>query len=357
MITFDKLREQKLKEATLTIKYGYDEGDGPDNKKMVKYYNKKSGATIKLGKNETLIMQGTDEQIHKALQLHYSDDKKGLGDLEYHKKGKTSSPDHQKGQFTYKEGVEHIDEGSWHLPGDKKVAAAFKKAMSKPIKLGKDGDDAVEAIEPYIGDDSLFDDLYAAGKKKPNDDARKIVMKAMKRLNIDPKTFQWKGGKNESLEEAKFDSKLIKQAYGIANDKRYKGGNMTGAIKAIEKLAKGLSKHPDVQKVLKVTNELSQNGLMREGLWDNIRAKRAAGKPKAKPGDKGYPKTLDIEQVSNEDLVKEDMKAGKYKKGELIVSGKWPNPDKWVSEYVLPNVDKKGVRIYATGPSFKIEKL
>ena len=104
MISLDKLNE-----ATLTIKYGYDEGDGPDNKKLVKYLNKKSGATIKLGKNETLIITGTDEQIHKALQLHYSDDKKGLGDLEYHKKGKTSSPDHQKGQFTYKEGVEHID--------------------------------------------------------------------------------------------------------------------------------------------------------------------------------------------------------------------------------------------------------
>jgi hypothetical protein len=245
-----------------------------------------------------------------------------------------------------------LKEGSWHLPGDKKVAARFKKAMSKPIKLGKDGDDAVEAIEPYIGDDILYDDLAAAGKKKPNDDARKIIMKAMKRLNIDPKTFQWKGGKNESLEEAKkFDSKLIKQAYGIANDKRYKGGNMTGAVKAIEKLAKGLSQHPDVQKVLKVTNE------MKEGLWDNIRAKRAAGKPKAKPGDKGYPKTLDIEQVSNEDLVKEDMKAGKYKKGELIVSGQWPNPDAWVKEYIMPNIDKKGVRIYSTGPSFKIEKL
>jgi hypothetical protein len=32
-----------------------------------------------------------------------------------------------------------------------------------------------------------------------------------------------------------------------------------------------------------------------EGLWDNIRARRAAGKPKLKPGDKNYPKTLKIE--------------------------------------------------------------
>ena len=29
-------------------------------------------------------------------------------------------------------------------------------------------------------------------------------------------------------------------------------------------------------------------------LWDNIRKRRAAGKPKLKPGQKGYPKTLDV---------------------------------------------------------------
>ena len=240
-----------------------------------------------------------------------------------------------------------LQEGSWHLPSDKKVAAAFKKAMSKPIKLGKDGDDAVEKIEPYIGDDILYDDLAAAGKKKPNDDARKIIMKAMKRLNIDPKTFQWKGGKNESLEEG-FSPKEIKMAIGIASDPRYKGGNMTGAVKAIDKIKKGLSGHKQVAAVLKKQNE---------SLWDNIRKRRAAGKPKLKPGDKNYPKTLDLETVTQEDLVKEDMKAGKYKKGELIVSGQWPNPDAWAKEYIMPNVDKKGVRIYATGASFKIEKL
>lgn len=37
---------------------------------------------------------------------------------------------------------------------------------------------------------------------------------------------------------------------------------------------------------------------MEEGLWANIRARRAAGKPKKKPGQKGYPKTLDIESAA-----------------------------------------------------------
>ena len=56
-----------------------------------------------------------------------------------------------------------------------------------------------------------------------------------------------------------FTTQQIKQAYGIANDPRYKGGNYDGAVKAIEKLAKGLSKHPDVAKVLKRTNEDASN--------------------------------------------------------------------------------------------------
>ena len=52
-----------------------------------------------------------------------------------------------------------------------------------------------------------------------------------------------------------YTSQQIKMAYGVANDKRYKGGNYSGAVKAIEKIARGLSNHPDVQKVLKRTNE------------------------------------------------------------------------------------------------------
>ena len=64
-------------------------------------------------------------------------------------------------------------------------------------------------------------------------------------------------GEKEVIEPVKeeFTSQQIKMAYGVANDKRYKQGNYDGAVKAIEKIAKGLSKHPDVQKVLKRTNE------------------------------------------------------------------------------------------------------
>ena len=55
--------------------------------------------------------------------------------------------------------------------------------------------------------------------------------------------------------EEKYSDKQIKQAFGILNDPRYKGGDYTGAVNTIEKLAKGLSSHPSVANALKKANE------------------------------------------------------------------------------------------------------
>ena len=56
-------------------------------------------------------------------------------------------------------------------------------------------------------------------------------------------------------EDKGFSSQQIKQAYGVLNDPRYKQGNYSGAVNAIEKIAKGLSDHPDVANALKRANE------------------------------------------------------------------------------------------------------
>ena len=52
-----------------------------------------------------------------------------------------------------------------------------------------------------------------------------------------------------------FTDKQIKQAFGVLNDKRYHQGNYSGAVATIEKIAKGLSKHPSVANALKRANE------------------------------------------------------------------------------------------------------
>ena len=56
-------------------------------------------------------------------------------------------------------------------------------------------------------------------------------------------------------EDRGFSSQQIKMAYGVLNDPRYKGGNYSGAFKAIEKIARGLASHPDVANALKRANE------------------------------------------------------------------------------------------------------
>jgi len=62
---------------------------------------------------------------------------------------------------------------------------------------------------------------------------------------------------SEALAEVRegFSPKQIKMAIGIASDKRYAGVNMSGAVRAIEKIKRGLADHPQVAAVLKAKNE------------------------------------------------------------------------------------------------------
>ena len=108
--------------------------------------------------------------------------------------------------------------------------------------------------------------------------------------------------------------------------------------KAIEEVLENEKKLDKEFSKLSNKAQTHANNLMRQGADSGDAIKRAK---------KHY----------NEENVEEDRMAGKYKKGQMIVQGQWPNPDKWAKEYIIPNADGKGVRIYAKGASFKIEKL
>ena len=97
-------------------------------------------------------------------------------------------------------------------------------------------------------------------KLKLSGNMRKILDMQLAAQGNGLKAEEFRLSLDETLVE--FTTQQIKQAYGIANDKRYKGGNYSGAVSAIEKIAKGLSSHPDVQNVLKRTNENLDEGKM-----------------------------------------------------------------------------------------------
>ena len=115
----------------------------------------------------------------------------------------------------------------------------------------------------YYGADS---DLSGKGKKKDKKEGY-VSYSQQKAAHA---SMADKKKKTESVDEADdyhystgeriYSKKHIKQAIGIASDPRYKKGNMTGAVKAMNKLSTDIHKHPQVAAVLKKQNE--QNELM-----------------------------------------------------------------------------------------------
>jgi hypothetical protein len=160
--------------------------------------------------------------------------------------------------------------------GDRMVPNCVKEEISEAKEDESEKQPSVKEktddSEKLKGDIQKKDAEIAQLKQKSETDKTKAVAKDTKKM-VNPETgepllqvgiaykhLRDKVAKEKEKEEvkedsSKFTSQQIKMAYGVANDKRYKGGNYSGAVSAIEKIAKGLSLHPDVQNVLKRTNE------------------------------------------------------------------------------------------------------
>ena len=153
------------------------------------------------------------------------------------------------------------------------ISSSYKKEKKEEI-------DAVnpKAVKKKF-DDRKDKDIDNDGDEDESDEylhkRRKAISKA---LSKDESVKKPNASVDESAEleglDEKFSPREIKMAIGIASDKRYAGGNMTGAVKAIEKIKKGLSSHPQVAAVLKRQNE----GKMK--TFDDLRAELAEGKAK-----------------------------------------------------------------------------
>jgi len=146
--------------------------------------------------------------------------------------------DHKR-KGIFKEAVE-LDEGS------AQILAHGGKGQYKVVKKGDVVDVVYKGKVVGKGDfdrgaDAFFVSMKGEKGQKSFDDAQAIAdYFAKKKIK-------------EDLNEA-FSPKEIKMAIGMAADPRF-GNNMTGAVKAIEKLKKGLSSHKQVAAVLKRKNE------------------------------------------------------------------------------------------------------
>ena len=64
---------------------------------------------------------------------------------------------------------------------------------------------------------------------------------------------------------------------------------------------------PGPQQKVSLEKDVSE-GKKKKGLWANIHARRKAGKRPLKPGEKGYPKTLKIDEAALRMLIQDVIK-------------------------------------------------
>ena len=148
---------------------------------------------------------------------------------------------------------------------DKMKATQLANVAMKLLKK-EDVQEATGSFEYYYSDGTGV--VSAVGNKA---DMRKMNMKqakaGQKGGNFSQNNKKYKVGDKikEDLDEvsrstvrthfsARYNDKEVKMGIGIASNKKY-ANNMTGASKAIEKIKKGLSDHPQIKAVLKRMNE------------------------------------------------------------------------------------------------------
>jgi len=141
------------------------------------------------------------------------------------------------------------------------------KQMSLPLKKQKANEEidegALGATAGAVGGAMVGGPVGAAVGGLVGHKAQQGLQKLGKKIKAGVKAFKRpqtaeaydNEEKNEQLEEGTPTKKQVKQGIGIARDKRFAKGNMTGAVKAMDKVNKGLAQHPAVAKELKKQNE------------------------------------------------------------------------------------------------------
>ena len=179
--------------------------------------------------------------------------------------------------------------GEDYYAGLSKSTAAKRKAhFAKGAKMD---DDNPRAYKPAPGD--------ASAETKPS-----VHTKKYKEMFKEEDLEESEKGLRNKAAETGISYGILKQVYdrGVA---AWRTGHRPGTTPSqwgfarVNSFATGGKTRTTTDKDLwakhKGKSEAVEEIDVKESLWANIRARRAKGLPRKKPGEKGYPKTLDIE--------------------------------------------------------------
>jgi len=239
MQIYDKVNDKNRK----TMENLLNDGKKADIVKLMKFAMSKVNASYEEFGEEFALDEAKYELYHKdfssAMQHAYKMAKK------LH--GITISPDEISDKVAT--GPRKPSEGKtnkYRLEGDKGgiQIQVYNKGGSKPFEL------------------NMYKEEVELDEKLDKEDEPKVkeIIKKLKGASQahagQAKDLQKAVTEKDELDEAEaYSPKQIKMAIGIASDPRYKGGNYSGAVKAIEKIKDGLSQDKQVAAVLKRQNE------------------------------------------------------------------------------------------------------
>tara|TARA_B100001939_G_scaffold225452_1_gene194121 strand:- start:4626 stop:5606 length:981 start_codon:yes stop_codon:yes gene_type:complete len=172
---------------------------------------------------------------------------------------------------------------------NKEIEAANKKKTKK--EEVETVDEGMKKARENVGASTCWDGYKAKGTKKKN--GREVP-------NCVKEEEELEEGKKELSREKR--NKMFRRAGNLSREALQGGDKGSEAHKKSGKIVKALNKDAEENNRNDVREETLRDIYegKKKGLWDNIHAKRKRGEKPAKPGDKDYPKTLNIE--SNEKL-------------------------------------------------------
>ena len=205
------------------------------------------------------------ESVDEALEFHVRLDRLDRDKRSLDKVNDLLKKHERAGHISFKY---ETDKGVVYTAKSKSYIDAVRKDVeTKPYYALVDFSESVELDE---GKYQKYSDLLIKKAKlvAQGPIASKEVADINKQIAAEMKNL---GVKEEVEFDEAFTPKDVKMAIGVASDKRYAGGNMTGAVNAIEKIKKGLSDHPQVKAVLKKQNESDE---LEEAMSPADKAKR-----------------------------------------------------------------------------------
>ena len=241
----------KDKEGDVVVYDGSeDEAEAKRDKKV-----KKNGKSKILKSNKGDGIK-SDEEVNEAIASRPADEGQEEGDLNKKpKQGGSQEPevgelcDKQDAKPSIKEGlISDLDSEGLRARDSRRFKRAGKRAK----------DEILKGMPSSLRKEKMKESILPEDLQKFNALYKRNLETALSNRGVDnvrDLPEQLKDKMFSKVDEATYSNKQIKMAKGIAFDKRYKGGNMTGAAKQMEKMKKGLSDHPEVSDALRRANE------------------------------------------------------------------------------------------------------